>query len=99
MSKVHSSPPDPITPISIEHGFEDYTGEDIAGPIYNYLVYRFEREGMSTWARVYLPIWESVKIMTMRPPETDAMKTFLADVREYLDRRYESVEYFYEVGK
>lgn len=88
-------PPDPIEPVAIVHKFDEISVGGRIQESYNYLDYRFERDGAVVHARVYLYEPGCVSVL---PPATESMHgvrlddveapAFHDDVLLYLARRF-----------
>lgn len=83
---------DPIAPVSITHSVDEIRNDGRVEQHYNFLDYRFERDGFSVRARAYLDDIETVTLMLEPLPIGDVGERLVADIREYLERRYASVE-------
>lgn len=87
---------DVISPVSIEHKVDDLFDHGELQRSYNYLDYRFERDGAYIRARAYLYEIESVSIYgpfaisaPHEPVRNDELYRF---VLEYLKRRFSVIE-------
>lgn len=87
---------DPIKPVKIEHGFDVIVVEGELEQWYNFLWYRFERNGLAMTARSYLDEIETVsvfgpmKIENERDYVEDA--EFIAMVTDYFKKRYNQID-------
>ena len=64
MSKADFRDSDPVDPALIEHRCEEIWSGESLEQVYNYLVYRFDIDGLHYWARAYLDEIDEVSITT-----------------------------------
>lgn len=63
-------PPDPVEPVSIVHKVDEISVGGHLEARYNYLDYRFERDGAVVYARAYL---DEPGCVSVQPPATESM--------------------------
>lgn len=83
---------DPIRPVSITHSVDEIRNEGRIEQKYNFLDYRFERDGFTVMARAYLDEIDEVTLHLDPPPTGVEGERFVEDVMKYLGWRYASVE-------
>lgn len=87
---------DPILPVSITHQCEQIWAGDSLEQEYNYLVYEFETEKHSYWARAYLDDMKKVSVYGPFRPGTRDPAPWTKKIDErilaYLRRRYSKLQ-------
>lgn len=94
---------DPIAPVRLEHRMDEVLVEGEPDQAYNYLAYRFERDGASVAVRVYMD--EADRALLFPPEPAGAMaerspaaESLRQDVLCYLARRFRLIEELGEAG-
>ena len=83
---------DAITPTSIIHSVDEIRSDGEIEQKYNFLDYRFERDGFTARARSYLDDIETVSLLLEPQPVGPDGERFATDVKAYLAWRFAEVE-------
>lgn len=94
---------DPVAPVRLEHRMDEVMIGGEPDQAYNYLAYRFERDGAALAVRVYM---DEADRALLSPPEpggamaepTPAAERLRQDVLCYLARRFRLIEELGEAG-
>ncbi len=94
---------DAIAPVQLEHRMDEVIVEGEPDQAYNYLAYRFERDGAALAVRVYMDEADRALLFPPEPGVAMAQPTAAAerlrqDVLCYLARRFRLIEELGETG-